>query len=240
MEYRELSIPGAWEITPKQFGDPRGVFLEWFKDAPFAQATGHSLDLQQANMSVSAAGVLRGIHFADVPPGQAKYVTCPKGAVLDVVVDIRVGSPTFGQWDSVLLDDTDQESGQQVASQLLATLDKPMFVDNQLISVTGSVGLAWSGVFASAEWATGHTHIAWGWPLVAALLFIAIGPALVAYRCWGIGVQRAGPAVAGFFSNLTPLFAALLSAAFLGEAPSGYHAVAFALIVGGIVVSSRR
>ncbi|HRG06373.1 MAG TPA: EamA family transporter, partial [Acidovorax defluvii] len=64
--------------------------------------------------------------------------------------------------------------------------------------------------------------------------------ALVAYRCWGIGVQRAGPAVAGFFSNLTPLFAALLSAAFLGEAPSGYHAVAFALIVGGIVVSSRR
>ena len=101
-------------------------------------------------------------------------------------------------------------------------------------------GLAWSGVFASAEWATGHTHIAWGWPLVAALLFIAIGPALVAYRCWGIGVQRAGPAVAGFFSNLTPLFAALLSAAFLGEAPSAYHAVAFALIVGGIVVSSRR
>ena len=75
---------------------------------------------------------------------------------------------------------------------------------------------------------------------MAALLFIAIGPALVAYRCWGIGVQRAGPAVAGFFSNLTPLFAALLSAAFLGESPSGYHAVAFALIVGGIVVSSRR
>ncbi|NKX94217.1 dTDP-4-keto-6-deoxy-D-glucose epimerase [Sanguibacter hominis ATCC BAA-789] len=110
MEYRELSIPGAWEITPKQFGDPRGVFLEWFKDAPFAQATGHSLDLRQANMSVSAAGVLRGIHFADVPPGQAKYVTCPKGAVLDVVVDIRVGSPTFGQWDSVLLDDTDRRA----------------------------------------------------------------------------------------------------------------------------------
>ena len=101
-------------------------------------------------------------------------------------------------------------------------------------------GLAWSGSFAGVEWAMGHTHIAWGWPLVAALLFIAIGPALMAYRCWGIGVQRAGPAVAGFFSNLTPLFAALLSAAFLGEAPSGYHAVAFALIVGGIVVSSRR
>lgn len=110
MEYRELAVPGAWEITPKQFGDPRGVFLEWFKSAPFAEAAGHALDLQQANLSVSAAGVLRGIHFADVPPGQAKYVTCAKGAVLDVVVDIRVGSPTFGRWDSVLLDDVDRRA----------------------------------------------------------------------------------------------------------------------------------
>lgn len=110
MEYRELSVPGAWEITPKQLGDPRGVFLEWFKAEKFAGAVGHPLDLQQANCSVSAAGVLRGIHFADTPPGQAKYVTCAKGAVLDVVVDIRVGSPTFGQWDSVLLDDTDRRA----------------------------------------------------------------------------------------------------------------------------------
>lgn len=110
MQYRELAVPGAWEITPKQFGDPRGVFLEWFKATPFGEAAGHAFDLQQANLSVSAAGVLRGIHFADVPPGQAKYVTCAKGAVLDVVVDIRVGSPTFGQWDSVLLDDTDRRA----------------------------------------------------------------------------------------------------------------------------------
>jgi dTDP-4-dehydrorhamnose 3,5-epimerase len=110
VEYRELAVPGAWEITPKQFGDPRGVFLEWFKSAPFAEAAGHALDLQQANLSVSAAGVLRGIHFADVPPGQAKYVTCAKGAVLDVVVDIRVGSPPFGRWDSVLLDDVDRRA----------------------------------------------------------------------------------------------------------------------------------
>ncbi|MCL5740372.1 MAG: DMT family transporter [Acidovorax defluvii] len=128
-------------------------------------------------------------------------------------------------------------------SWLLVRTSEPASVRGDWAAfLTGQMvfGLAWSGVFASAEWATGHMHIAWGWPLVAALLFIAIGPALVAYRCWGIGVQRAGPAVAGFFSNLTPLFAALLSAAFLGEAPSGYHAVAFALIVGGIVVSSRR
>lgn len=110
MQVRELAVPGAWEITPQQFGDPRGVFLEWFKDAPFAEAAGHSFDLQQANLSVSAAGVLRGVHFADVPPGQAKYVTCASGAVLDVAVDIRVGSPTFGTWDAVLLDDVDRRA----------------------------------------------------------------------------------------------------------------------------------
>src|SRR5664280_2835207 len=96
MTYRELTVPGAWEITPKQHGDPRGVFFEYFQGAALAEATGHRFDLRQANCSVSAAGVLRGIHFADVPPGQAKYVTCAKGAVMDVVVDIRVGSPTFG------------------------------------------------------------------------------------------------------------------------------------------------
>jgi dTDP-4-dehydrorhamnose 3,5-epimerase len=110
VQFRELAVPGAWEITTQHFGDPRGVFLEWFKDEAFQEAVGHPLDLRQANCSVSAAGVLRGIHFADVPPGQAKYVTCAKGAVLDVVVDIRVGSPTFGQWDSVLLDDVDRRA----------------------------------------------------------------------------------------------------------------------------------
>lgn len=110
MDYRALSIPGAWEITPRQFGDDRGVFLETFKDAPFANAIGHDFGLKQANCSVSAAGVVRGIHFADVPPSQAKYVMCAYGAVLDVMVDIRVGSPTFGRWDSVLLDDTDRRA----------------------------------------------------------------------------------------------------------------------------------
>jgi len=110
MTYRELSVPGAWEITPLQHGDPRGVFLEVFQGGPFAATAGHAFDLQQANCSVSAAGVLRGIHYADVPPGQAKYVTCPKGAVLDVVVDIRVGSPTFGRWESVLLDTVDRRA----------------------------------------------------------------------------------------------------------------------------------
>ena len=110
MNYRELAVPGAFEITPQQFGDPRGLFLEAFKAGPFADAVGHPFDLQQANCSVSAAGVLRGIHFADVPPSQAKYVMCVTGAVLDVVVDIRVGSPTFGTWDAVLLDDVDRKA----------------------------------------------------------------------------------------------------------------------------------
>ncbi len=108
MQIRPLAIEGAFEITPVQHADPRGVFLEWFKAESFADAVGHPLELAQANCSVSAKGVVRGIHFSDVPPGQAKYVTCVAGAVLDVVVDIRVGSPTFGAWDSVLLDDVDR------------------------------------------------------------------------------------------------------------------------------------
>jgi dTDP-4-dehydrorhamnose 3,5-epimerase len=107
---RELKVPGAWEITPTVHGDERGVFFEWFSDREFAAMTGHRLDLRQANTSVSQAGVLRGLHFAQLPPSQAKYVTCLHGAVLDVVVDIRVGSPTFAQWDSVLLDDKDRRS----------------------------------------------------------------------------------------------------------------------------------
>jgi drug/metabolite transporter (DMT)-like permease len=101
-------------------------------------------------------------------------------------------------------------------------------------------GLAWSGALAAGEWTLTDAHIDLGWPLVAAMAFIGIGPAVVAYRCWGTGVQRAGPQAASIFMNLTPLFAALLSAAFLREAPHWYHGVAFVLIVGGIVVSSRR
>ena len=101
-------------------------------------------------------------------------------------------------------------------------------------------GLAWSGLFAAGEWAVGAAPIQWGWPLIAALVFVAVGPAILAYRCWGLGVQRVGPNVAGFFANLTPLFAALMSAAFLGEWPHLYHAIGFLLIVGGIVASSRR
>lgn len=110
MTARELEVPGAWELTPKLHGDSRGMFFEWFTDSGFTGFTGHRFDLRQANCSVSAAGVLRGVHFAELPPSQAKYVTCVRGSVFDVVVDIRVGSPTYGQWDSVLLDDRDRRS----------------------------------------------------------------------------------------------------------------------------------
>lgn len=101
-------------------------------------------------------------------------------------------------------------------------------------------GLMWSGVAVSLEWHLTSPSIAWSWPLAAGLLFIAIGPALIAYRCWGLGVQRAGPTVAAFFTNLTPLLTALLSAILLAEWPQPYHGFAFALIVLGIFLSARR
>lgn len=101
-------------------------------------------------------------------------------------------------------------------------------------------GLAWSAGFSAAEWVFTPAHIDWGWPLAGALAFIALGPAVIAYRAWGAGVALAGPTVAGFFINLTPLFAALLSVAFLGETPQLFHAMAFVLIVCGIILSSRR
>lgn len=100
-------------------------------------------------------------------------------------------------------------------------------------------GVLWSGALAGGEWALTEAQISWSWPLAAALLYVAIGPAIIAMRCWGAGVQRAGPSLGAFFINLTPLFTALLSSAFLGEAPHLYHVLAFAMIVGGIAVSAR-
>ncbi|MFJ9693496.1 dTDP-4-dehydrorhamnose 3,5-epimerase [Kitasatospora sp. NPDC101183] len=110
MKFRELSIEGAVEVTPQQHGDPRGLFMEWYRFDHLQEAVGHPLRLAQGNLSVSAKDVVRGIHFADVPPGQAKYVSCVRGAVLDVIVDLRVGSPTFGTWEFVRLDDVDRRS----------------------------------------------------------------------------------------------------------------------------------
>jgi dTDP-4-dehydrorhamnose 3,5-epimerase len=110
VDVRELSVPGAFELTPAQHADDRGVFLEWFREDVFAKLAGHPFHLAQANCSVSAAGTLRGIHFAQLPPSQAKFVTCVSGAAFDVAVDLRVDSPTYGRWDAVLLDDVDRRA----------------------------------------------------------------------------------------------------------------------------------
>ena len=110
MQIRSLAVVGAFELTPQVFGDDRGVFAEWYRFEDLHSALGHRLQLAQANVSVSRAGTVRGVHYADTPPGQAKYVTCVRGAVWDVIVDIRVGSPDFGRWDAVRLDDVDRRA----------------------------------------------------------------------------------------------------------------------------------
>ncbi len=110
MQIRELTVPDSYEITPIQRADDRGVFLEWYRFDKLAEVTGHPIVLRQANTSVSKRGVVRGIHFADFPVGQAKYVTVTHGAVIDYIIDIRLGSPTFGQWDSVRLDTVDRRA----------------------------------------------------------------------------------------------------------------------------------
>ncbi len=117
MQVRPGSIDGVWEFVPVQRRDDRGLFLEAFTAASFGDHVGHRFDLAQLNISVSTRGTVRGLHFADVPPGQAKYVQCLVGRILDIVVDIRVGSPTFGRWDAVELDD-DRRSALYVAEGL--------------------------------------------------------------------------------------------------------------------------
>lgn len=94
-EISDLEIPGAWVASPTIRPDDRGTFHEWFRADRVADKLGYPMDLPQANLSTSREGVIRGVHFADVPPGQAKYVTCVSGRVLDVLVDLRRGSPTF-------------------------------------------------------------------------------------------------------------------------------------------------
>ena len=129
MTVREMGIPGAWEISPDVHRDDRGLFYELFSQREFAALTGHRLDLHQVNCSVSAAGVLRGLHVAQVPPGQAKYVTCVRGAVFDVAVDVRVGSPTYGRWVFATLDDRERRSvyiAEGLAHGFLALQDDSM------------------------------------------------------------------------------------------------------------------
>jgi drug/metabolite transporter (DMT)-like permease len=101
-------------------------------------------------------------------------------------------------------------------------------------------GLLGAGAASAAEMASGAAPIVWSGWVVAALVYVAVGPSIIAFRCWGSGVAAGGPALAAFFGNLTPVFAALMSAALLGVPPRGYHVLAFALIVAGIVIPSAR
>lgn len=102
------------------------------------------------------------------------------------------------------------------------------------------IGFLWTMLFEGVEIAAGHAFIDLNYWTVGLILFVAIGPSLVAYRCWGLGVSESGPTVAAFFANLIPLFTALLSAAMLGDPPKLFHGLAFMLIVGGIIISAMR
>ncbi|MEV4342908.1 dTDP-4-dehydrorhamnose 3,5-epimerase family protein [Actinoplanes sp. NPDC049596] len=182
MKIRPLSIEGAWEVTPVQHGDDRGTFLEWYRFDRLTEAVGHPLDLRQANLSTSTRDVVRGVHFADVPPGQAKYVTCVAGSVLDVIVDIRVGSPTFGAWEAVPLDDVERK-----AVYLAEGLG------HGFCALSDNATVAY---LCSATYRPGHEHgihpldpeLAIDWPAGAALLSPkdAAAPSLTEARAAGL------------------------------------------------------
>lgn len=103
MQVRKMSIPDAYEFTPKLFPDDRGHLVTPYRADILDEVLGYRFPLAQSNHSVSRRGVIRGVHFADTPPGQSKYVYCAHGSLLDVIIDIRVGSPTYGQWEAVKL-----------------------------------------------------------------------------------------------------------------------------------------
>ncbi|HEU5471633.1 MAG TPA: dTDP-4-dehydrorhamnose 3,5-epimerase [Actinophytocola sp.] len=108
MRARELAVAGCVEFTPTVFPDDRGLFVAPFQEPGFVDAIGHRLfPVAQTNYGKSRRGVMRGLHFTRTPPGGAKYVYCPRGRALDIAVDIRVGSPSYGRWDAVVLDGDD-------------------------------------------------------------------------------------------------------------------------------------
>lgn len=110
MKIKKLEVVDTYLLEPVVQKDSRGSFWEWYRFDRLEEVVGHKLELRQANASSSRLGVLRGLHFADVDPGQAKYVTCQSGVVIDYVVDTRIGSPTFGKWDSVQLDERNKQA----------------------------------------------------------------------------------------------------------------------------------
>jgi dTDP-4-dehydrorhamnose 3,5-epimerase len=154
-----LGIAGGWVYTPRVFPDNRGAFHEAYRAGEFGADLGYPLDLRQVNCSVSQQGVIRGIHFTEVPPGQAKYVFCPSGALLDVVVDLRVGSPTFGEWEAVRIDDVDRRAvflehglghafmalSPQATAVYLCTSSYAPATDHDLNPLDPQIGISWPG-----------------------------------------------------------------------------------------------
>lgn len=98
-------------------------------------------------------------------------------------------------------------------------------------------GFCWSLIFAATEWQLEFSYFTWSWQTVLMIAYVIIGPSLIAYRCWGLGVSKAGATVATFFTNLIPLFTAILSTLLLQKPPEPFHGVAFALILAGIYLS---
>jgi len=103
MKTTPLSIDGSWKIDFQRFDDNRGYFYESFKEEDFKTHIGRNFKINQTNTSSSSKGSVRGIHFAMLPPSQAKLVQCQSGSIRDYVIDIRVGSPTFGKFEVVEL-----------------------------------------------------------------------------------------------------------------------------------------
>jgi dTDP-4-dehydrorhamnose 3,5-epimerase len=103
MKITPLEIEGVWCADSPVWSDDRGFFREWFKSEDIKNATGRDFGIEQANISLSSKGTLRGIHYSIAPRGQAKWVTCVSGAIKDVIVDIRPASSTFGKWVEVEL-----------------------------------------------------------------------------------------------------------------------------------------
>ena len=105
MKAHPLKISGSWKIEFQKFEDNRGFFYESFKAEEFKKLFGRNFDIKQTNTSSSSKGSVRGIHYALVPPSQAKLVQCQRGSIRDYVIDVRIESPTFGQFEEIALDE---------------------------------------------------------------------------------------------------------------------------------------
>jgi len=172
VEIAQLTIPDAYVVTPRQFQDDRGMFLEWYRFERLEAAVGHPLRLAQANCSVSKAGTVRGVHYADVPPSQAKYVFCARGTVVDVVVDLRVGSPTFGGWEAVTLDDQTRRAvylSEGLGHAFMALTDDVtvVYLCSEVYNPTGERGVHPLDAGIGIVWPAGHEPLLSGKDLAA-------------------------------------------------------------------------